>query len=142
MIVQKKVHIQAKLAIIVGIVNVIFSFIFSYLFGIIGAALSIFIAYSLRTILYIISYKKNMNLDMPLFMKKCFISVLPTVFLSLLIGLLLNIIFINYSWTSLLIEGCIIVTAFSILFFYTAISPKRRANIIKKLKRALTKKPS
>lgn len=72
LIVENKVKLQAYVFIIMGIINVACSLVLSKFYGALGAALSIFIAYMVRTILMGIIYHKILKLDMITFIKKVF----------------------------------------------------------------------
>ena len=73
LVVQKKVKYQALIAVISGAINVSLSFVFSYYLGVVGAALSIFVAYMFRAVATNIVCYKVLKLDIPQFVKKCYI---------------------------------------------------------------------
>lgn len=134
MIVQKKVHIQAKIAIAVGVVNIVCSFIFSYLWGVIGSTISIFLAYSLRDILYMIAYQKVMKFDMIMFIKQCFIKMLPATVVTLLIGVALNKFMDKCNWLFLGLKGSIIAIVFLVAAVFTIVPLESIKNALKKVK--------
>lgn len=88
LIVENKVKLQAYVFMVMGGVNVVCSLILSRFFGAVGASLSIFIAYMVRTILMGIIYHKILNLDMLLFVKETFLKLAPQLIITLIIGLL------------------------------------------------------
>ena len=95
-----------------GIVNVILSFIFANYWGAIGASLSIFIAYIIRTVILNIIYVKKLKLDLFSFFKEVYLQNIPLVVFTILFGVILNFIFNSLSWGNLIIKGTFVV------FFY------------------------
>lgn len=87
LIVENKVKLQAYIFIIMGVINVCLSLILSKYFGALGASMSIFIAYMVRTILMTIIYKKVLKLDMWLFFKETFLKITPFLLISMCVGL-------------------------------------------------------
>lgn len=135
MIVQKKVNIQATLTVIVGAFNVVCSFILSAIYGVIGACISIFLAYTLRAILYHITHKRVLKIDIVHFMKKCYIRPSIAVFASIIFGVVLNLIITECSWTNLIIKGVIIVLVYLACVLFFALSKSERSKIFNFLKR-------
>lgn len=88
LIVENKINLRAYVFSVVGIVNVLCSLVLSRYFGAIGASLSIFIAYTVRTALMAIIYKKKLGLDMARFGKETFVKLSPGLLLTLAAGLL------------------------------------------------------
>ncbi len=90
LVVENKVRLQAFVFIIMGLTNVVLSLILSSIFGAFGAAVSIFIAYMLRTFLMIIIYQRKMKLKMGQFYKQTFLKITPWLALVLIFGLVLE----------------------------------------------------
>lgn len=90
LIVENKVKLQAKVFILMGLINVVCSVILSKHFGAIGASISIFIAYMVRTILMGIIYHVNLKFDMWKFIKEVYLKLTPQLILALIIGILLE----------------------------------------------------
>ena len=90
LVVENKVKLQAYVFIIMGVLNVLCSLTLSRYFGAVGASISIFIAYMVRTILMGIIYHKILKLDMILFIKETFLKLSPQLFAALVIGCILE----------------------------------------------------
>ena len=90
LIVENKVKLQAFVFIIMGLINVGLSLILSRFFGALGASISIFVAYMIRTILMAIIYHKVLKFNIPLFIKETFLKFTPSLFIAMFIGLLLE----------------------------------------------------
>lgn len=138
MIVQKKVHIQAGITLIMGVFNVGCSFVLSFFYGVLGACISIFLAYTLRALLYHIAHKKILKLDILYFAKKCYLKTLPAVLFALLFGILLNILIPGRGWFMLVIKGTLLVFAYllcTVLFTATKSEKEGLFNILKRFKR-------
>lgn len=88
LIVENKVKLQAYVFVIMGIVNFSLSLILSKYYGAIGASLSIFIAYMLRTILMALIYEKHLKLDMKSFFKNTFVKIIPYLIITLVLGMM------------------------------------------------------
>lgn len=132
MVVDKKVKYQAYIAMIIGILNVICSFVLSAVYGAIGACISIFIAYSLRAIFYIICHQKVMGFNMNLFMRECYLKSIPSILITVLSGIAINKIISQSGWLWLGVKGILIVTVFVASFFFTSISRQSRNSLFKK----------
>lgn len=91
LIVENKVKLQAFVFIIMGLINVVLSLILSKYFGALGASISIFVAYMVRTILMAVIYHRVLKFNMPLFVKETFLKFLPSFLISMCIGLALEI---------------------------------------------------
>lgn len=135
MIVQNKVREQAVIAIICGIVNILFSVILSYLLGALGACIAIFIAYTVRAVLYHIVLYKNMKIDIALFAKKCYMKMMPAMIVSVLSGFIIEYAYEASDWFSFLIKGIAIVVIYMITIFLFGLTDAERAKFLKGAKK-------
>ena len=71
-----KVKFQAYVFLIMGAINIILTFVFSRLWSAFGAAVAIFISYSLRNIGMNIIYYKVINVDIFKYFKECHVKLL------------------------------------------------------------------
>ncbi len=90
LVVENKVKLQAIVFVIMGVINVALSLILSRFFGALGASISIFVSYMVRTILMAIIYHKVLKFNIPLFIKETFVKLMPPMLIAMLIGLLLE----------------------------------------------------
>ena len=135
MLVKNKVHIQAIIAMIYGVVNVALSFVFSSLYGAIGACISICIAYSLKSIIYHFVHHKIMKFNIGIFIKKCYIKVFPCLVITLLIGVTYKSFFDTNSWMKLGIAAVFITCIYCFCAFFVGLSKAERKLLIQKIKR-------
>lgn len=90
LVVENKVKLNAFISIVVGVLNVILSTFLSRRWGAFGATASIFIVYMIRNVLYVIIFKKVLNLDMLKFIKATYFKITPFLLLSMGVGLCLE----------------------------------------------------
>ena len=90
MIVENKVKQQAVVLLIMGGLNVALSLVLSKYYGALGAAVSIFIAYMVRTVLMTVLYQKTLHLDMWSFFKETFMKLVPQLILTLAVGMVFS----------------------------------------------------
>ena len=118
LIVENKVKLQAYVFMAMGAVNVICSLVLSRFFGALGASLSIFIAYTVRTVLMTVIYKKKLGLDMVRFGKETFVKLSPGLLLTLTVGLFCE--YLNPMQNRFLRFGVngVVLVAFFLLFMW------------------------
>ena len=133
LVVQKKVKYQALIAVISGAINVSLSFVFSYYLGVVGAALSIFVAYMFRAVATNIVCYKVLKLDIPQFVKKCYIRMSLASIATLIIGWCVNQIIADAGWGSLVLKGIIVVVAYCISIFVIGINSSERRSVLNKI---------
>ncbi len=116
LVVENKVKLQAYVFVIMGVLNVCCSFVLSKYFGALGASVSIFIAYMVRTVLMALIYDKVLHIDMKTFSKETFLKLSPYLIVTVIVGLLaekynpLPSGFIRFG-----INGVIVVVTFGVL---------------------------
>lgn len=118
-IVRGKVKYQAIIGAIVGLINVMISAVLSSLYGVTGACISICVAYCLRTILFIIADEKVLGFDMRRFIRQCYFKMLPSVLLTLFIGLIFKKFVDVGNWFALCAQGAIVVLIYVCTLFIT-----------------------
>lgn len=134
MIVENKVKLQAIVSIITGITNVILSFPLSAKYGVIGACISISIAYMLRAVIMnIISYKV-LKLDIPQIIKKCYLRLALPIILSIAVGIVLNRFISEISWMLFLVKATVVVFIYLTSTFFLGLERKDRQQIFNIIK--------
>ena len=114
LVVENKVRLQAIVSVIAGVTNILLSFPLSKKFGVLGACISICIAYMLRSVIInIISYKV-LKLDIPNFIKKCYLRMSLPIILSIAAGIALNTLLTKESWLYLILKAIIVVIVYII----------------------------
>lgn len=125
--VQNKVKITAFISVVTGVTNVILSFTLSRIYGVIGACMSIFVAYMLRVLLLVLCYSRAMGLDMLLFAKKCWLRLLVPIAVTIVAGIAIGKLPVQ-GWLGLFVKGVMVVAVFAVcvlLFFLTESERKR-----------------
>ena len=127
MIVKNKVKLQAIIGVIYGVVNVGLSFLLSSFYGAIGASLSIYIAYTLRGIIYHIVHHRVMKFNIRTFILKCYLRCLPCIIITLICGLVFNRFYSVNGWLSFGVAVIIILVIylFSAILFCTSRNEKQ-----------------
>lgn len=119
LIVENKVKLQAYVFIIMGLLNVGLSLVLSKYFGALGASISIFIAYMVRTILMAIIYHKVLKLDMILFFKQTFAKFMPSFLAAMCVGLSLEHFNpMAHGYIRFFVNSIIFVAVFAILIYF------------------------
>lgn len=135
MIVQNKIRARALIDLGTGLLNVILAFVFTRWYGALGGGISVAIAYSVRAILYHIAHVKIMKIDIPLFMKRCYLRFLPTFAITLLAGWGLNLLWTTVNWGVLIVKIIILCVLFAGTAFALALTKQERAGILSIVKR-------
>lgn len=128
MIVTGKVKWTAMVSLVTGIVNVCFSFPLAKYFGETGACLSICIAYLVRAVLCHIIYNRELPLDIPRFVKECYLKMSVPILVTVVCGMMLNNFVADGGWGRFLLKTVVIVViyALSAVCFTLTRQEKRR----------------
>ena len=139
LIVENKVKLQAEVFVIMGVINVVCSLILSKIYGALGASISIFIAYMIRTILMSVIYHKNLKLDMCIFFKETFLKLSLYLILTLIVGVLLEVFNpLPHGILRFIVNGVLLVGVFILLMITRGFNKYEKdlfLGIIKKLKK-------
>jgi O-antigen/teichoic acid export membrane protein len=134
-VVQNLVKYQAYIQIFIGVINVVCSLILSRIWGVLGASMSICIAYCLRLILTIFFIKKKMEFDFINFLKKCYLKMSFPIVASFAINLLIVTNYTSLTWGTLVIKMAIITLVYLICVCGLGLSRCERKLLLKKIKR-------
>lgn len=119
LIVENKVKLQAFVFIIMGVLNFGLSLILSHFFGALGACISIFIAYMVRTVLMTMIYHKVLGFNMTLFIKETFLKFMPYFLIAMCVGLALEYFNpLSHGYLRFIINAFIFVAVFLMLTFF------------------------
>jgi O-antigen/teichoic acid export membrane protein len=139
LIVENKVKLQAYVFIIMGVVNVCLSFVLSKFYGALGASISIFVAYMLRTVLMAIIYHRVLHINIIKFAKESFLKITPFLLITALIGFAVQTFNpITSVYLSFAVNALVIVATFLLLmalFGFTQGEKQLFFGIFKKIKR-------
>ena len=134
LVVQNKVKIQAYVALITGVVNVILSIILSYFFGVVGSCISIFVAYLIRAILTNIITAKVLKFDIKPFITGCYCKMTVPIIITVIGGIILNRLIVENSWGILLLKGGIAVVIYLISIILFGLKENEFKQIIERVK--------
>ena len=139
-IVENKVKLQAIVYIVIGVLNVGLSFILSKYWGALGSCISIFVAYTVRTILLLTIHQKVLHLDMKTFFKNTFLKITP--FLLLMMGIGLGLEYFNPMASGFLrfaVNGVVFVGIFGLLLYKFVINEYEKNLFLGVFKKVLRK---
>jgi len=134
MVVRNKVKLQAIINVATGITNIVLSFIFSYLWGVVGACISISVAYFLRAILTNIVSQKCLKFNIVKFAKNCYLIMSIPILISLGLGVLINYLVTGSGYLTLVIRGVLVAGCYLLCVFAFGLSKKERKSVLKMLK--------
>ncbi len=135
MVVRNKVKLQAIINIVTGITNVILSFVLSYFFGVIGACISISVAYFIRAILTNIVAHKCLKFNILKFAKSCYLRMSIPLLLVFVIGWAITYFISGSNWMTLVIWVILISTCYLLMVFILGLNKEEKTKILKRLKK-------
>lgn len=130
MVVQKKVKTTAWVNIATGVINVALSFPLSKVFGVIGACTSICVAYVVRAVSLNIIYHKVLPLDIPGFVKNCYLRMSVPVVLTILLGWGMNALLADGGWLIFLVKAAITAGTYLILTLVLGLNKRERTKLL------------
>lgn len=133
MIVKKKVNIQACITLITGIVNVILSMILSPTLGVVGACISIFIAFLVRAVICNIVYYKVLRINIPVFIKQCYVGMLPCIIVTIALSFIINRLIPYCGWFGFLTKAIICTVVYLTSVFVIGLNKDEKNMIMSKL---------
>lgn len=133
-IVEGKVKLMAIVNIITGVINICLSYPMSKSFGVIGACVSICVAYSVRSIVLLILYHKILPFNIIRFIKQCYVRVSIPIIVTVLIGFAMNTVIPDGGWIVLILKGGIISVVFGALVFILGFNKSEKNALLGTLK--------
>lgn len=132
MVVRKKVNLQAWVNLGMGIVNVLLSIILSSCLGVIGACISISIAYMLRAVVLLFIYKRVLKIDMASFVINCYFRMGIPIIITIVLGCLMNSLLSNGGWLVLAAKGLVIVVIYAAVTLLLGLSSEERNKLLRR----------
>lgn len=130
MVAQNLIKYQAYIHLVMGVCNLCLSFFLSSKWGVVGASLSICIAYIIRWVFTLLLVRAKLNIDLYQFVQKCYIRMaLPLLIAFIICGCFLNNIH-ALSWGMFFIKGFIVVAVYFIALFLVGFSRDERKKIL------------
>lgn len=132
MIVRKKVNLQAWVNLGMGMVNVLLSIILSSYFGVIGACISISIAYMLRAVVLLFIYKRVLKIDMASFVVNCYFRMGIPIIITIMLRFLMNSLLPNGGWLVLAAKGVVIVEIYAVVTLLLGLNSEERNKLLRR----------
>lgn len=132
MIVRRKVNLQAWVNLGMGIVNIIMSIILSSYLGVIGACISISIAYMLRAMALLFIYKRVLKIDMARFVINCYIRMGIPIIITIVLGYLMNSLFSNAGWLVFASKGLVIIGIYTAVTLLLGLNSEERNKLLRR----------
>lgn len=132
MVVTGQVKYLTFVNIIKAVINVVLVFILSKFIGVIGAGLSICIAFFIRNIGNMILYQKKLNIDMKKFSIDCYLKLVPAILLSSIFAFVFTYFYSELGWLHLMIKICVIVIVYLLSIFFIGFNKDERSNVLKR----------
>ena len=135
MVVTNKVKVTALVSIVTGVVNVCLSFPLSSHFGVTGACMSIGTAYLIRDILLNVIYHRELPLDIPRFIKECYLRMSVPMVLTIVCGLWINRWIADGGWIIFFVKATITAGIYCVTTWFLALSRQERRKLLEWMKR-------
>lgn len=124
--VTNNIKYEAFVTIIVGTLNLILSYFLSSALGAVGAALSIFVVYSIRNILIDIVLKKKIGIDMLRFYKKTYLRTFAVQILVMAIAFACVSMIKVSGWMGVSINGCLVAGIYCVGIWFFALNKEEK----------------
>lgn len=132
MVVRKKVNLQAWVNLGMGMVNALLSVILSSYLGVIGACISISIAYMLRAVVLLFIYRRVLKIDLASFVINCYLRMGIPIIIAIALGCLMNSLLQNGGWLVLAVKGLFIVVIYATATFLFGLSSEERNKLLRR----------
>ena len=130
MIVENKVKITAIIHVVTGVINVALSFPLSRIFGVTGACLSICTAHCVRDVICHIVYYRELPLDIPRFMKECYLKRSVPSLVTIACGAVMNRCVPDAGWGIFLLKAAVTVIIYMTVTLCFALNKQERKKIL------------
>ena len=137
---QNKVKSQAYVFLIMGLFNVIAGYFLAERFGALGFSMSVFLAYTIRTIGIDIIFKRGMNIDIATFFRQSFLSMSPAVIFALIITILIYLYISADNWAMLCVKTMLIVLSYLLSFWFLGFKPDEKTQFLSSLHTIFSRK--
>ena len=129
-VVTNQVRLTSLMNVAIGVLNVILSFPLSYYYGALGACIAICITYIVRVILCNVLYHRVLPLNIPRFIRKCYLRMSVPILLSILAGFVVNHLIPDGGWMVFLMKAGIIVVIYGALTLLLGTNQQERDKML------------
>lgn len=140
LVVVNKVRLQAIICVITGFVNLILSFILSYFYGVIGACISICVAYFIRAILTNAIAGKVLKFNVKQFIKSCYLKMSLPFIITIIFGILLNLIITANGWIIFIVKVVLVTIVYLFVTCILGLNKEERDFLFSKIKNKVGRK--
>lgn len=134
-IAMNKVKMIAFLDVIIGVLNVALSFPLSKKYGVLGACLAICVSYIVRVVICNFLYNRYLPVDIPAFVKKCYLRMSVPIVLTVLAGIGINRWIADGGWLVFFLKAGITAALYFVLVILLGYSSEERKAILRYIKR-------
>ncbi|MBR2870271.1 MAG: oligosaccharide flippase family protein [Clostridia bacterium] len=132
-IVTKKVKTKAIVGVITAVINLALAFPLGKHFGVVGACMSICIAYMFRAVALNIIYHKILPLNMITFIKKVYVRMSIPIILTIGAGIGLNYIIADSGWLMFAVKAMIICLIYLIFTYLIGLNKQEKQSVLNKI---------
>ena len=137
LMVNNKLKLQSFVFIIMAIINIVFVFLLGRYYGALGAVISIFIAYTFRTIAMNLIYQKHLNISLKSYYTKTYVPfMIPTV-ITFVLGRLISMILNEVTWMHFILNGILITLVFMTSIYAFTLNKEEKLQTKEVLKRII-----
>lgn len=133
------VKYRAYVYIFMAIINIVLSYIMTSMFGLIGLAISIFIAYLLRTIALYYLYWSKLHINVFKFIYESYVKMGTGITLPIITSFIFFHNNSSTSWLDLLTNGIIIFLLYFISMYFLALNTSEKSLIQREFNKILKK---
>lgn len=134
LLVKDKVKGQGIAYIAMVALNILLSFILIPPLGVIGASVSICVAYLVRTLILNVMYRKYLELSLGYYYRNAYLRWLVTAVIAILIGLIANHFIPLRGWAGLLVVAAMITAVYIVLLLAVTLDKSQRSFVMRFLR--------
>ena len=134
MIARNMVRDQAMIQIGMGLINVVLSFACSYLWGVVGATLSIFVAYSFRVVMTLLLIRNKLKMDIGEYIRSCYLKMGIGLVVTALICWPLAAYVESGTWMLFLLKAMLIAVVYALSQVVFGLTGSERRMLMGKLR--------
>jgi hypothetical protein len=114
-----------------GVTNIVLSIPMSRAWGVVGACVSIFIAYMLRAVAINVVSHRVLKLNIPALIKQCYLRMSLPIILTVAAGFFINSVLPERSWFYFILKAAIVAVIYFLATFFIGLSRNDRMQIKK-----------
>ena len=137
LMVNNKLKLQSFVFIIMAIINIVFVFLLGRYYGALGAVISIFIAYTFRTIAMNIIYQKHLNISLKSYYTKTYVPFMIPIVITFVLGRLISMILNEVTWMHFILNGILITLVFMTSIYSFTLNKEEKLQTKEVLKRII-----